>query len=69
MSGGIGVGSAMENRCRRRRVLDVPTFYITHYTGCRFEHGENLFAEKIQIHVKTIPNMIFSANKLRLSDV
>jgi hypothetical protein len=44
----IEVRSAMENRYRRKTVLDVPTFYITHYIGCRFEHAENIFAKKIQ---------------------
>ena len=57
----------MENRYRRKTVWDVPTFYITHYIGCRFEHAEKIFAKKIQIHIKAIPNMILSANKLRLS--
>jgi hypothetical protein len=51
----IEVGSAMENRYRRKTVLDVPTFYITHYIGCRFEHAEKIFAEKIQIHIKAFP--------------
>ena len=64
----IEVRSAMENRYRRKTVLGVPTFYITHYLGCRFEHAENIFAKKIQIHIKAIPNMILSANKLRLSE-
>jgi hypothetical protein len=36
----IEVGSAMENRYRRKTVWDVPTFYITHYIGCRFEHAD-----------------------------
>jgi len=39
--------------------LDVSTFYITRYIGCRFEQGENVFDHKTQIHVKSTPKMIY----------
>jgi len=29
------------------------------YIGCRFEHGEHLFVQKIHIHVKSTPKMIY----------
>jgi hypothetical protein len=51
-------------------VLDVSTFYITLYTyyiECRFEQGENLFPQNIQIHEKSTPRMILSFNNLRFA--
>ena len=54
---GIGVWSAVGYR--RWTVLDVSTFYATRYIGYRFEQGEHLFVQKIQIHVKSTPKMIY----------
>ena len=55
---------------RRWTVLDLSTFYITlytHYIGCRFEQGENVFPQNIQIHEKSTPRMILSLDKLRFA--
>ena len=54
---GIGVWSVVGYR--RSTFLDVSTFYTTRYIGCRFEQREHLFLQKIQIHGKNTPKMIY----------